>query len=245
MRILAIIPARAGSKGLPHKNIRLLAGHPLLAWSIAAAKLSRRINRVIVSTDSREYADIANTYGAETPFLRPEHLAQDHSRDIGFILHALDWLKNNEGRLPDFLVHLRPTGPNRIAAVIDEAVAFISRDKDASSLCSAHAVEYPPCKCFKLNPDDTFSGYMGEEYVNLPRQECIPAYQPNGHVDVLNVKSIVSTGSLHGPRRLAFLAPDPGDIDGKEDFDKLGMSLASSKSELAYYLNGFNSFTAR
>ena len=114
--VVALVPARAGSKGVPNKNIRSLAGHPLLAYSVRAGVKAGNIDRVIVSTDSAEYADIAKRYGGEAPFLRPAPLAGDRSSDYEFIAHALDWMQQNEKRLPDLIVHLRPTTPLREAS---------------------------------------------------------------------------------------------------------------------------------
>jgi N-acylneuraminate cytidylyltransferase len=236
MQIVAIIPARSGSKGVAHKNIRLLAGYPLLAWSIAAAKLAGHIDRALVSTDSKEYATIARRYGAETPFLRPAEFSSDLSNDLEFALHAIEWLKLHEGQAPDFFVHLRPTCPARDPALLDAAIEAMLADETATSLCSAHETDYPPCKYFRRNEDGTFSGYMGEEYVNIPRQSCEPAFRPNGHVDILRVGSILATGSLHGPRRLAFIAPDPGDIDTEEDYQTLDAKMRSTDSILRNYL---------
>ncbi len=113
MKILAIIPARGGSKGLKNKNILPLLGHPLIAYSIKASLDSKRINRVIVSTDSKEIAVVAKQYGAEVPFMRPAEIAQDMSTDMEMFLHALGWLKKNEDYVPDIIVHLRPTSPVR------------------------------------------------------------------------------------------------------------------------------------
>ena len=123
--VLAIIPARGGSKGIPRKNIKLFAAAPLLAWSIQAAKDSKTVTRVIVSTDDVEIAQVAREWGAEVPFLRPAELAEDRSPDLPLFLHALDWLKTNEGYLPDFLVQLRPTSPIRPIGLVDEAVEIL------------------------------------------------------------------------------------------------------------------------
>ena len=103
--IVAIIPARSGSKGVPDKNIKLLAGKPLIAYSIASAQLTDNIQRVIVSTDSERYAEIASEYGAETPFLRPAELSVDSSTDYDVLKHTLDWLQVNEGFQPEYLVY--------------------------------------------------------------------------------------------------------------------------------------------
>ena len=121
-KVVALIPARAGSKGVPNKNIRLLGGHPLLAWSIAACLKSSTIDRVIVSTDSTEYASLAIKLGAEAPFLRPVEISGDRSTDYDFIVHAMDWLAAEKGA-PEYLVHIRPTTPLRDQKMIDDAVA--------------------------------------------------------------------------------------------------------------------------
>ncbi len=111
--ILALIPARGGSKGIPRKNIRSFAGYPLIAWSIAAAKQSELVTRVIVSTDDEEIAAVARECGAETPFLRPAEFAQDNTTDLPVFEHALQWLEENEGYQPEIVVQLRPTSPIR------------------------------------------------------------------------------------------------------------------------------------
>lgn len=226
--VYAIIPARSGSKGLIGKNVRLLAGHPLLAWSIAAARLAKNIDRVIVSTDSREYVEIAQRYGAEAPFLRPAILAVDKAQDIGFVMHVLLWLAEHEGRVPEFLVHLRPTSPLRNPALIDKAITMLQEHPDATSLCSAHEVAHPPCKYFTLNDDGTFSGLMGEKYLSLPRQQCPKAYQGNGHVDVLRSLQVLESGNLYGEKRLAFLAPSCGDIDTLAELQAAELQISST-----------------
>ena len=111
--VLAVIPARGGSKGIPHKNIRCFAGHPLIAYSIAAARQSELVTRVIVSTDDPEIADVARDFGAQVPFLRPAELAQDTTLDLPVFQHVLAWLIANEAYQPDFVLQLRPTSPVR------------------------------------------------------------------------------------------------------------------------------------
>ena len=125
--IIAIIPARSGSKSLVDKNIKLLSGHPLIAYSIAAARLSREIDRVIVSTNSEKYADIARKYGAEVPFIRPDRYSTDVPTDRDFLIHAMKWFKENEDNVPEYWVHLRPTTPLRIPEIIDDAINIIMK----------------------------------------------------------------------------------------------------------------------
>ena len=121
-KILAIIAARGGSKGIPKKNIIDLGGHPLIAYSIAVAKLSKLIERIIVSTDSEEIAEISKKYGAEVPFIRPEEYARDNSPDKEFVQHAINWFKEKENYAPEYMVHIRPTTPLRKPEIIDEAI---------------------------------------------------------------------------------------------------------------------------
>ena len=116
-KVVALIPARSGSKGVPHKNVRKLGGRPLIEWSIQACLKSRLIDRVVVSTDSQEYADLAVGLGAEAPFLRPAEIAGDRSTDFDFVIHALDWFACHGGE-PEFLVHVRPTTPYRVPEII-------------------------------------------------------------------------------------------------------------------------------
>ena len=122
VKILCLIPARCGSRGVPGKNIKLLGDKPLMAWSIDQAKRSKYNMRIIVSTDSEEYQKIAQKWGAETPFLRPKKISGDLSIDYDFIVHALNWLNKNENYVPDIILHLRPTQPNRKVEDIDKCI---------------------------------------------------------------------------------------------------------------------------
>jgi len=129
--ILALIPARGGSKGIPRKNIKDFAGYPLIAWSIAAGLQAHTVNRVIVSTDDEEIASVARQYGAEAPFLRPPELAQDRTTDLPVFEHALKWLEDIEGYKPDMVIQLRPTSPIRPKDCVDGAVKILIENPDA------------------------------------------------------------------------------------------------------------------
>jgi len=236
MQIMAIIPARSGSKGLPHKNIRSMAGHPLLAWSIAAAKLSSRIDRVLVSTDSKEYAELARGYGAEVPFLRPAELSTDTSLDIDFLIQALEWLKKHEKYFPDFLIHLRPTNPIRDPQVLDQAIALLASRPDATSVVSVYAADYPPCKYLKMAQDGYLVSYMDGVEINIPRQDCPQAFRSNGYVDVLRAASVWESGSQLGSKILPLTTPDPGDIDVEDDFPRTEAILPGVAPTLKKYL---------
>ncbi len=236
--VCALIPARSGSKGVPKKNTKLVGGHPLIAYSIAAAKLCQAIDRVVVSTDCSEIASIAASYGAEVPFLRPARLARDNSLDIDFVRHALDWFQSNEGSRPDLLVHLRPTTPLRDPALIQKAIELIRRNKKATSLRSVHELPEPPQKMMGIKngfltglfPDDPRA-----EYYNLPRQAFPAAYDPNGYVDIIRSDFVSRQEGLHGPRILAVVTPVAVEIDGPEDFAYLEYVIEKKGHPLQRY----------
>ncbi len=131
--VLAIVQARGGSKGLPRKNLRLLRGHPLVAYSIASGLAARSITRVIMSTDDEEIAEVGRAYGAEAPFLRPAELAEDDTPDFPVVRARLAWLAKHEGYLPEIVVQLRPTTPLRPRGMLDEAVRIL-RSRSAGRL---------------------------------------------------------------------------------------------------------------
>src|SRR5689334_22636780 len=152
--ILALIPARGGSKGIPRKNIRLFSGSPLIAWSIAAARQSESVTRVIVSTDDEEIAAVARAWGAETPFLRPAEFSQDKTTDLPVFEHALKWLAENENYDPDVVIQLRPTSPIRPKTMVDEAVRILLEHADADSVRGVVPAGQNPHKMWILSPDN-------------------------------------------------------------------------------------------
>ena len=239
MNAFAIIPARGGSKGVPKKSIAPLGGFPLIAYSIAAAKLSKKITRVIVSTDSEEMASVARTFGAEIPFMRPAEFARDNSPDIEFVEHAISWFRKNEASVPAFLVHLRPTTPLRRPEDIDKAIEILTRNPEATSLRSGYEMRESPYKLFGIK-DGYFTGLFPQdarpEYWNLPRQAFPPVYQPDGYVDILKTDFIQKTHAMHGDKILAFVSPDTGEIDKQEDFAFAEYTLKNGRWEVYDYL---------
>lgn len=218
--VYAIIPARGGSKSIPKKNILNVRGYPLIAYSIAAARLSKTIDRIIVSTDSEEIANISKKYGAEVPFLRPVKFSGDRSTDKEFLDQAMDWFARHEAKVPDYFVHLRPTSPLRDPEKIDEAVELMLRNPAANGLRSAHKIPDVPQKYFGLEDGyfiPLFPHDKRPDYHNLPRQAFPPTYKPDGYVDVLKTSFMRKTGLVHGNKILAFLTPDTGDIDYLSD----------------------------
>jgi CMP-N-acetylneuraminic acid synthetase len=222
VRALAIVPARGGSKGIPRKNLRELAGHPLLAWSIAAAEAAETVGRIIVSTDDAEIAEVAREYGAETPFLRPAALAADETRDLPVFQHALAWLAEHEGERPDVVVHLRPTSPLRRAADIDRAVRALAADPLADAVRSVCAPFQNPYKMWRLGADGALVPLLGAEMhepYNAPHQTLPSVYWQTGYIDVVRRRTIVEQSSMTG-RRIAPLVVDP---DSWVDIDSVAM----------------------
>jgi YrbI family 3-deoxy-D-manno-octulosonate 8-phosphate phosphatase len=201
--VLAIIPARGGSKGIPRKNIRSFAGYPLIAYSIAAATQAEMVTRVILSTDDGEIAAVGREYGAEVPFLRPEKLAQDDSLDLPVFQHALTWLADNEGYHPDVVVQLRPTSPIRPPALVDDAVKLLLEHAEADSVRGVVSSGQNPHKMWRIDPR---KGQMipllaveGEaEPYNAPRQTLPPTYWQTGHIDVIRPQTILVKQSMSG-----------------------------------------------
>ena len=235
----AIIPARAGSKGVKNKNIRCVRGYPLLAYAIAAAKCCKYVSRILVSTDSEEYARIARYYGAEAPFLRPAELAADNSPDIGFMEHVIGWLAENEGKLPEYFMHLRPTSPLREKEVVDGAAERILADPQATSLRSAHKQVFPPYKMFVVQPDGYYRSFikgMTIDEANNPRQDFDEVVTPDGYVDILRTEFIQKNHLMHGDHVLSYIIPRAVDVDAKEDLDYVEFTLERQEAGLLQYL---------
>ena len=221
--IVALIPARSGSKGVPNKNIRHIGGTPLIAYSIAAALKSTLIDRVIVSTDSEEYAELARSYGAETPFIRPKDISGDLATDVEFFKHTIDWLQENENFVPEYLVHLRPTTPFRNAKIIDDAIKeFIC--SDYSALRSCHKMSESSYKTFEVE-NNMFkricNGESNIEGSNTARQAFPETYDANGYIDIVRSDMISKRSLIHGSRVKAFITNTAHEIDEIGDIDFL------------------------
>lgn len=218
--VIALIPARGGSKGVLRKNLAEMGGRLLIEWSIDAALSSPVVDRVVVSTDDDEIAAVARATGAEVPFMRPADLAADDTPDLPVFQHAVAEL----GDLPpdDVLVHLRPTSPIRPPGLIDDAVAAFVSAPDADSLRSVSPVGKSPFKMWvvaggALQP---LLGTWEDELFNQPRQVLPPVFQHDGVIDVLRVAT-VTEGSMSGRVVLPYFTPDgvAVDIDSARDLD--------------------------
>ena len=221
--ILAFIPARAGSKGLRHKNTRSFAGKPLVCWTIDAARGSKYIDRTLVSTDGARIAKVARAAGADVPFMRPAALATDSASILHAIWHATDWLAKNEGSSYDYVIMLQPTSPLRSAKHIDQAIEhyFNNRKTERDTLVS---VTIAPKAVVWLLEKNT-SGYLDFCFPltaqKLRRQASPRYYLPNG-VIFLGPLGRARKRLFYTARTLPFVMPENAsvDIDTKEDFTR-------------------------
>lgn len=219
VKVLAIIPARGGSKGVPRKNIRVLAGKPLIAWTIEMALVCSIVDRVIVSTDDIEIANVAREYGAKVPFIRPARLAQDTSPDLPVCQYALNWLADNEDYFPDIVVWLRPTAPLRIVQDVETATQLLI-ETGADSVRSVSLVEHHPYWMKRLNDDRLMPFVNGiDENKYYRRQLLPPVYRLNGAVDVAWRKTVMEKGFLYGGDMRGYVMPAERSIDLDSELD--------------------------
>lgn len=231
MDILAIIPARGGSKGIPNKNILRLNGHPLVSYSIAAGLQTPEITRVICSTDSDKIAQIARDYGAEVPFMRPTHLAEDHSRDFGVFEHALEWLRKNEHYVPDLVINLRPTSPIRFIDDVQAGIELIRSNPSIDSVRSISEPSTPPYKMWTMDQTRIMKPLLelsnDSEPYNSPRQELPEVWAQTGALEVIREKTLSIKKSMSGEVIAGIMieANRYSDIDTKDDFVKAEIML--------------------
>jgi len=241
LEILALIPARGGSKGIPRKNILLFAGYPLIAYSIAAGLQANTVTRVIVTTDDQEIAEVARRLGAETPFLRPAELAQDRTPDLPVFQHALSWLAEHENYHPQVVVHLRPTTPIRPPDLVDRSVAVLLAHPEADSVRGIMPARQNPFKMWLMDGEDkpirpvtTIPGL--EEPYNSPRQILPTAYTHTGLIDTIRPATILELNSMSGRTILPILF-DPSydsDLDTPEDWREAEKRILHERPKMVW-----------
>jgi len=217
VRILAIIPARGGSKSIPRKNIKLLAGKPLIAWTIEAALQSHSLNRVIVSTDDEEIAGVSRQWGAEVPFLRPPELAQDDISAISPVLHAVQWLDEHEGYQPVYVMLLQPTSPLRTTQDIESAIN-LGLVHNADSVVSVCEVKTHPCWAMGLDDQGAVQNFLGLDLRELQkkypcRQDLPPAYAENGAIYLAKRSVLLERQAFYGEKLYGYVMPAGRSID--------------------------------
>ncbi len=209
-KVLAVIPARGGSKRLPKKNILNLAGKPLIAWTIEEAKKSKYIDKLIVSTDSTEIAEISKKYGAEVPFIRPKELASDTASSIDVILHAINFFKN-KGDTYEYIVLLQPTSPLRKVDDIDKAFEMIN--KDTKAVVSVCETEHSPLWSNTLPNDLSMKDFIKPEIKNKRSQDLPKYYRLNGAVYISDVEYLLDNNGFIGDETKAFIMPQSRSVD--------------------------------
>ncbi|MEX2144545.1 MAG: HAD hydrolase family protein [Anaerolineales bacterium] len=236
--VLAIVPARGGSKSIPRKNAQPFLGHPLVAFSIAAGLQSKSVGRVIVSTDDEALAELARHYGAETPFLRPTEYAQDDSPDLPAFQHALRWLAKNEKYRPDIVVQLRPTSPLRPRDLVDRSVETLLAHNEADSVRGVAPAGQNPYKMWTISKEGGMQPLLktrglAEPY-NAPRQALPLTYWQTGHIDAIRTHTILKKGSMSGEVIWPVLI-DPRyavDIDTLNDWRRAEWLAASGELDM-------------
>ncbi len=233
-RVLGLIPARGGSKSLPLKNLRLLAGRPLIAHSIEAAHASRTIDRVVVSTDDEEIAETARRYDADVPFLRPAPLAGDDTPDLPVFRHALEWFDEREGWRPEIIVHVRPTSPLRRPEDIDRAVGMLDERPEADSVRSVAEPMENPYKMWSVTPDGWLAPILTSDFrepFNLPRQQLPDVYWQTGAIDATRRRTIMDMNSMTGERIAPLIVDALGtvDIDTQASLDLVDWMIGTGR----------------
>lgn len=220
MKILCVIPARSGSKGIVDKNIKNFQGKPLLAHTIDYSNNSKCITKTIVSTDSPHYAKIANKYGALTPFIRPSKFSKDTSQDIDFIKHALTECENFFNMKFELVILLRPTSPIRSKGLIEKGLKMIINDKNADSLKAVTEANEHPYRHW-VKGKKYISGYEKSifEPYNLPRQQLPKTFYSAGDLEIIRRKTILE-GSVSGKKIIPLILNKNKivDIDNEEDW---------------------------
>lgn len=226
VKIMGIIGIRSGSKGVPHKNIKPLAGKPLVGWIIEAAKNSKYINRIVISTDSEEYARVARSFGADVPYLRPQELAADKAPEFEYVKHMVEWLEKNEGYKPDLVVRMMATVPLQSTADIDGCIEEVLNDPKADSAVVIAEARQHPLKALKLVDDGnggkklvTYFTDSGREVTPLARQNYERAYF-RANIIACRTPVIFNTDSLTGDHVKYHIIPQERavDIDNHVDF---------------------------
>lgn len=226
--------ARGGSKSIPKKNIKDLGGKPLIAHTIEKAKASKYLDRIILSTDNSEIAEVGRKYGAETPFVRPKELAEDNTQDFPVFVHVIKWLEENENWKPDFIVHLRPTHPFRKTEDIDKGIELLAENPKADSVWTVGIPPVTPYKMFSVGDDGFLKPALAipgeKEAFNWPRQRLPKIYNHYGQVDVARHETIMQKNSMCGENILPiFLEGEVFDIDSPFDWEFAEFMIGKNK----------------
>lgn len=227
MLILGLITARGGSKGLPRKNVLPLAGKPMIAWSIEAARASANLARVIVSTDDEEIAHVSRDWGAEVPFMRPTELARDDSTHFAVVQHAVEWVATHDHMYPDYVLLLQPTSPLRTTEDIDASIE-LARQTQAPAIVSVCEADQHPYLVKRLAEDGSLADFVKTEIAYLRRQVLPVAYFVNGAIYLNQRTSLLETQQFLPPGTRPYIMPlqRSFDVDTSWDFHLAGLVLS-------------------
>jgi CMP-N,N'-diacetyllegionaminic acid synthase len=210
--IVGLIPARGGSKIIPHKNIKLLVGKPLIAWTIESAKSCRALSRVIVSTDDVQIADVALQWGAEVPFLRPAELAGDKASSLAVVLHFIHWLKDHGDAVPEYILLLQPTSPFRTTEDIDAAIDLAKTGK-ADAVVSVYETNAHPFLCKRIQDNGWLTDFMSTDLDYLRRQDLPAAYCLNGAIYLNTCQSLMEEHTFLPKATLPYIMSPERSLD--------------------------------
>jgi CMP-N-acetylneuraminic acid synthetase len=211
-KILGIITARGGSKSIPRKNIKELAGKPLIAYTILAAKESKYLTKCIVSSDDQGIIRVSKEYGAEAPFVRPAELAQDNSTSIEVVRHAIGWLKENGKQEYDYIMILQPTSPLRTGYDIDECIKKIVEEDADSVMSMVELIDFSPKKMKKIENGLILPWIEDEGKQSSRRQDLTKVYKRNCAI-YLTKTDLIEKGDLFGKKSLAYIMPEDRSVD--------------------------------
>lgn len=232
--ILAVITARGGSKGIPKKNIKLLGGYPLIAYSIAQAKKSSLISECIISTDSEEIAQVSRDYGGNVPFMRPPELSTDTAQHVPVLQHAIDFVERKNGKKIDYIILLQPTSPFRLTEDIDGVLSRLIDTGAHSAVTVIRMVDNHPLKAKRL-VDGFVEPYFSEypEPEGRPRQQFPEAYKRSGAAYCMTRSLIMDRGLLYGEKIAAHVVPGDRsiDIDNEKDWVVAEYMLGKLKAQ--------------
>jgi len=236
--VLGLIPARGGSKGLPRKNIRMLAGKPMISWTIESAKMSRLLDQTIVSTEDEEIAEISRLWGVEVPFMRPSTLAQDDSSSASVAIHALEWLIKNAGYQPDYLVLLQPTSPLRTANDIDMSIE-LAYEKDAEAVVSVEETHVHPYLTRQMTKEGKLIEFVECSIPYMRRQVLPKAYFINGAIFIIRSESLIAKKTFYPEGTYGYIMPSERSlqVDTRWDFDLANVIISNNLNKSETHLN--------
>jgi CMP-N-acetylneuraminic acid synthetase len=238
MKILAIIPARGGSKGIPNKNMRKLVGKPLIEYTINVAKSSKLINKIIVSTDSQKIANFSKSKKVEVPFLRPRNISKSNSSTIDLINHTIDFLNIHQNYVPDIITILQPTSPLRTVEILDKSIKSLKNSQTSSCVLGVAKVKNHPFLCFESK--NSFLKPSKSDFQKYYQRQQFPTFfYPTGSIYTFWNKTLKKYGNIYGPKIKPLLIDidDSIDIDSPYDLFQAEMKIKNWKKFMTRYKN--------